>query len=218
MSPVIRRIPPAAISVLLITAVAACTSPTSGAPGSAPGPSAGHSAVAAPGGAATQAGPGPGASGTRTAPRKDVIAGLITFNGRLRLSGAHQLNESFSAFPGVTSPKSSCAHIGVVGTPAGNGRIRQFRIPSPPEGSDVTIAAEISPYRGPGTYRKTSLVTAGPGIVIGTASYNVRAAGATTTVTVGTDGSGELVFTGAAAPRTGRPALSGEIRWTCLVQ
>jgi hypothetical protein len=125
---------------------------------------------------------------------------------------------SFTAFPGVTSPKSSCAKIAAAGTPVGKGIVRQFRIPGPPEGGNVTITAEISPYRGSGTYQKTSVVSVGPAVVIGNGSYNLRAAGATVTVTFRADGSGELTFSGAAAAKPGQATLSGAIQWTCAVQ
>lgn len=81
----------------------------------------------------------------------------------------------------------------------------------------MAITAEISPYHGPGTYQKASVVSAGPAVVIGTGSYNLRAAGATVTVTFRADGSGELTFVGAAAASPGQAALSGAIQWTCAV-
>jgi hypothetical protein len=125
---------------------------------------------------------------------------------------------SFSAFPGVTSPKSSCARIGTSGTPVAKGRAQQFMIPSPPYGGDVTITARISPYRGPGTYQKASLITVGPSVVVNGSSYNLKAAGAAVAVTIGGDGSGEITFSHAAATRSGQPALSGKIKWTCTTQ
>jgi len=70
------------------------------------------------------------------------------------------------------------------------------------------VTGEISPYRGPGTYQKASIVSVGPSIVVGTASYNLLAAGATVTVTFTANGSGELTFSGAAAAKAGQPALS----------
>jgi len=215
-----RGVPAAAI--LMLVGVAACSSShpaaSSGAATPATAPTAAQSAAAAPGGAATPGASSPTASSTDTAPRKDIIAGLIGFNGKLEVSGAHSLDMSFTAFPGVTSPKSSCAHIAAAGTPAGKDVGSQFRIPSPPEGGNVAIAADISPYRGSGSYRKASLVTVGPSVMIGNASYNLLAAGATVTVTFRANGSGELTFAGAAAAKAGQPTLSGAIQWTCFVQ
>jgi len=215
-----RGVPAAAI--LMLVGVAACSSShpaaSSGAATPATAPTAAQSAAAAPGGAATPGALSPTASSTDTAPRKDIIAGLIGFNGKLEVSGAHSLDMSFTAFPGVTSPKSSCAHIAAAGTPAGKDVGSQFRIPSPPEGGNVAIAADISPYRGSGSYRKASLVTVGPSVMIGNASYNLLAAGATVTVTFRANGSGELTFAGAAAAKAGQPTLSGAIQWTCFVQ
>jgi hypothetical protein len=206
----------------MLVGVAACSSShpaaSSGAATPATAPTAAQSAAAAPGGAATPGASSPTASSTDTAPRKDIIAGLIGFNGKLEVSGAHSLDMSFTAFPGVTSPKSSCAHIAAAGTPAGKDVGSQFRIPSPPEGGNVAIAADISPYRGSGSYRKASLVTVGPSVMIGNASYNLLAAGATVTVTFRANGSGELTFAGAAAAKAGQPTLSGAIQWTCFVQ
>ena len=82
----------------------------------------------------------------------------------------------------------------------------------------MTIGAEISPYGGPGTYRKASLVAVGPSVVIGNASYNLLAVGAVVRVTLRANGSGELTFVGAAAAGSGQSALSGTIQWTCSVQ
>ncbi len=148
------------------------------------------------------------------APKGDIIAGLITFKGSFKASGARRLTLSFEAFPGVTSPKSSCAHIAAVGTPVAKGQPHQFRIPAPPDGGNVSFAAEVKPYHGPGTYQRSSIVAVGASVIIGTSSYNLLARGATASVTFGADGSGELAFTHASAaarPRT----LSGVIRWTC---
>lgn len=199
----------AAAVLTLIGLVAACSSSHPVAPGSA---------AAQPTAAAASSAPGSAVGSTHTGPKKDIIAGLIAFDGKLRVSGGQLLRTSFTAFPGVTSPRSSCAHIAATGTPAGNGRLTQFRIPSPPEGGNLTIAVEISPYRGPGTYQKASLVAVGPSVVIGTASYNLLAAGAVATVTLRANGSGELTFADAAATKRGQPALSGAIQWTCSVQ
>lgn len=219
----IKWIVPTATMMTLMTGTAACSSPhlatsssaaaqaTSAAPSSA-------ATSAIPGGAATPTAPSTTSGSTHTAPERDIISGLITFSGKIRLSGAQSMNMSFIAFPGVTSPKSSCAHIAAAGTPIGNGRIQQFRIPSPPEGGNVVISADISPYRGPGTYQKTSLATVGPSVVVGNSSYNVLAVGATVTVTFQANGSGQLTFARAAAAQSGQPALSGSIQWTCSVQ
>jgi hypothetical protein len=224
-SALFKRGVPAAI-LMLVAGVAACSSSHPAASSGAATPSAtptatpttAHSAATAPGGAATPGAASPTASSTDTAPQKDIIAGLIAFNGKLTLSGAQSLNMSFTAFPGVTSPKSSCAYIGAAGTPGGEGVARQFRIPSPPEGGNVTITGDISPYHGPGTYQKASLVTVGPSVVIGDASYSLHAPGATVAVTFRANGSGEVTFAGAAAATNGQPALSGSIQWSCSVQ
>jgi hypothetical protein len=218
-----RRILPATAAVVLLGAVA-CTSSKPAAANGTSKSSAGSSAAAAgstsaaAGGTSGPAGSSPSPSSTDKAPKKDIIAGLITFKGKLSFSGAQSVGTSFSAFPGVTSPKSSCARIGAAGTPVGKGRAQQFTIPSPPEGDNVTIVAKVSPYHGPGTYRKASLVTVGPSITVGGSTYNLRAAAAVVTVTVGANGSGDLAFTQAAASQSGRPALAGEIQWTCAVQ
>lgn len=221
-SALLKRGVSAAATLMLVVGVAACSSShpaaSSGAATPAATPTAAKSAAAAPTHAATPGAASPTASSTDAAPQKDIIAGLIGFNGKLEVSGAHRLDMSFTAFPGVTSPKSSCAHIAAAGTPAGKGVGPQFRIPSPPEGGNVAIAADISPYRGSGSYHKASLVTVGPSVMINNASYNLLAAGATVTVTFHANGSGELTFTGAAAAKAGQPTLSGAIQWTCFVQ
>jgi hypothetical protein len=221
-SALVKRGMTAAATLMLVAGVAACSSShpaaSSGAATPTAAPTAAQSAAAAPTHAETPGTVSPTASSTDPAPQKDIIAGLIGFNGKLEVSGAHRLDMSFNAFPGVTSPKSSCAHIAAAGTPPGKGAGPQFRIPSPPEGGDVAIAADISPYRGSGSYHKASLVTVGPSVVIGNASYNLLAAGATVTVTFRANGSGELTFAGAAAAKAGQPTLSGAIQWTCFVQ
>ncbi|MBV9092845.1 MAG: hypothetical protein JO132_03045 [Streptosporangiaceae bacterium] len=213
------KIPKSAAAMLMLMGlVAACSSSHPAASGTASSTSATGSAEAASSGTATAAAPGSAGGSTHKTPKKDIIAGLISFNGKISVSGGQDLNMPFTAFPGVTSPKDSCARIAAVGTPAGKGRSQQFQIPSPPQGGNVTVTAEILPYRGPGAYQKASLVAAGPSVVIGNASYNLLAAGATVTVTFRADGSGELTFAGAAAADSGQPALSGTIQWTCSVQ
>lgn len=219
----IRWIAPTATIMTIIAGTAACSSPhptasSSAAAQATSAASSGAATSAIPGDAAASAAPSMTSGSTHTAPKKDIIPGLITFSGKLRLSGAQNLNMSFVAFPGVTSPKSSCAHIAAVGTPIGKGRIPQFRIPSPPEGSNVVIATDISPYHGPGTYQKASLVTVGPSVVVGVNSYNVLGTGATVTVMFQANGSGQLTFARAAAAQLGQPTLSGSIQWTCSVQ
>ena len=227
-----RALPAAAAILALMASVAACSSshpasssgtatgaaPTSAA-AAAPTGSSGAAAPTGSSGAAAPAAGGPTATSTHAVPKKDIIAGLIGFNGKLTLSGAQRTNMSFTAFPGVTAPKSSCAHIATAGTPAGKGAGPQFQIPSPPEGGNVVIAAKISPYHGPGTYQKASLITVGPSVVIGNASYNLLAAGASVSLTFHANGSGELTFTGATtAAKSSQSTLSGTIQWTCFVQ
>lgn len=226
-APVRRIVPAVAAATVLITITACSTSSGHGSGSSAAGSSsAGSSAVAAPGTATASPGSSPAASpatspaasGTQQAPKKDVISGLIAFRGQVKFSGAQNVSMSFSAFPGVTSPKSSCGHIGATGTPTAQGRTALFSIPSPPQGGNLTIQAEVTPYHGPGKYQKASLVSAGPSVVVGNDSYNLRATGASVAITFNANGSGDLSFTGATAAQTGRPSLSGEIQWTCAVQ
>jgi hypothetical protein len=151
---------------------------------------------------------------TKNAPRKDVIHGLIKFNGHLNLSGAQTSVMSFQAFPGVTSPKSSCAHIGRHGTPKSGGR-QLYRIPAPPLGGNVSFTAEIMPYHGPGTYHKSSVVAVGASVIVGSSSYNLLAPGASIQVTFRRNGSGTLTFANAAAAGSSTSTLSGTVAWTC---
>lgn len=212
---VIKRVMRPAAVLTLAAGLAACTSSHPAGSGQATTPTASGTAAAGP---ATPTASNPTASSTHASSKTVIISGLITFHGQLRLSGAQSLNMSFTAFPGVTSPKSSCAHIAAAGTPGGTVRVRQFKIPSPPAGSNVVLATEISAYRGPGTYQKASLIGVNPSIVAGNSSYNLFAAGATVTVRLNANGSGELTFVGAKAAKAGQPALSGTINWTCSVQ
>jgi hypothetical protein len=148
-------------------------------------------------------------------PKNDIIAGLITFSGQFAMSGAHEASISFEAFPGITSPKSSCARIGALGTPVSKGQKGQFVIPAPPQGSDATLAAKVQPYHGPGAYQKSSIVAIPGSLVMGNDTYDLLASGATVSVSLSADGSGKLTFTNAAAVGAAKPALSGTIQWTC---
>lgn len=202
-----RRSQSIAIGFVLVAGVAACSSPQAAQPASPSAPTS-HAAVATTQSAAS--------SSHSTVPKKDIIAGLITFDGRLELSGAQHSQLSFHAFPGVTSPKSSCAHIAATGTPTAKGMPRKFLIPAPPLGGDITFAAAIQPYRGPGAYNKSSVVAVGASVTIGSSTYNLLAPGASETVTFGADGSGKFSFSHARAVHGSR-ALSGTIAWTCSV-
>ena len=205
-----RRSRSIAIGFVVVAGVAACSSPPVVKSASRSAPTSPTSRASA---AATQSA---ASSSQSTAPKKDIIAGLITFDGRLELSGAQDSRLSFHAFPGVTSPKSSCAHIAATGTPTAKGMPRKFLIPAPPLGGDVTFAAAIQPYRGPGAYNKSSVVAVGASVTIGSSTYNLLAPGASETVTFGADGSGKFSFSHARALQGGR-ALSGTIVWTCSV-
>jgi hypothetical protein len=197
----------------LAAALAACSSSSGSASAAGSSPvgsgSAGSSsaAVASPS-STSQAHGGAKAAALR-------IAGLITFKGTLRLRGAAAQHVSFSAFPGVTSPASSCARIAVRGTPAARGEQPRFEIPSPAAGSPTYFTAEVSPYRGAGTYGKASILAVGASIIVGSASYNPLAAQATASVTIRADGSGRFTFTNAAESDPAKPALSGSVSWTC---
>jgi hypothetical protein len=206
------RVMPVASCALLAMGLAACSSPHSGP--SAAGSSASVSVGASGTSTSSSAKPTPGRTHATTT-KKVVISGLIAFNGRLDVSGAHSLHATFRAFPGVTRPKSSCAHIAAVGTPAAKGQPKQFIIPAPPQGGDISFAAEVQPYHGPGTYHKSSIVAVGASVIIGSASYNLLSSGAIVSVTVNANGSGTLIFKNAAAAQVGQSALSGRVQWTC---
>ena len=208
----------AATSMLLAATLAACTS--SGTPSAEATRSAGSGNPASSDtsrspdrnstGTATTA-----SSGTGTAAKKKAISGLITFNGILQLTGATTQRLSFSAFPGVTSPASSCARIAANGTPAPAGQEPRFAIPSPPAGSTVYFVASVSPYHGPGTYSKASILAVGSSFMVGDAAYNPLAATATATITFRANGSGIFTFRNAAAAKPATGAISGSISWTC---
>lgn len=204
---------PVLAGLILIAGVTACsTSPSTptSAGGSSTSPSGQPAASLSPAANAATTTPAP----TKHAPRKDVIHGLITFNGHLHFSGAHASLMAFQAFPGVKSPKSSCTHIGRHGTPdAGHGQL--YRVPAPPLGGNVSFAAEVKPYHGPGTYTKSSIVAVGASVIVGSSSYNLLASGASVRVTFRRDGSGTLTFANATAAGSGASALSGTITWTC---
>jgi hypothetical protein len=143
------------------------------------------------------------------------IAGLITFKGSLRLYGASAQHVAFSAFPGVTSPASSCARIAARGTPAAKGARPLFSIPAPAAGSPIYFTAEVSPYHGAGAYGKASILAVGASIIVGNASYNPLAAQATASVLVRANGSGKFTFENAPESDPVKPPLSGSVSWTC---
>jgi hypothetical protein len=144
-----------------------------------------------------------------------VIAGLITFKGTFHLHGASSRHASFTAFPGVTRPASSCARLAAHGTPAATGAAERFMIPAPPAGSTVFFAAEVLPYHGPGVYGKSSILAPGGSITVGNARYDPLAAGAAASVTFRANGSGAFTFTNAPAARAGGAPLSGTVKWSC---
>lgn len=205
-----RRWPAAIVGLVVLACLAACSSPAAGT--SASGPSASPAASAS-----SQAGGTAGAKQHVKVPKKDIIRGLITFNGQYQFSGPASTRGSFSAFPGVTTAKSSCRRIGTNGTPVAGGHRRQFIIPAPPQGGSISLVAAIQPYRGPGTYQKASVVAVGASVQVNGTSYNLGSAGAVESVTFRRDGSGTFTFSNVAAVGSGKPALSGTIRWTCSV-
>ena len=73
--------------------------------------------------------------------------------------------------------------------------------------------AEVSPYHGPGTYGKASILAAGASFVVGNAAYNPVAA--TASVTFRADGSGIFTFHNATAAKPATGAISGSVSWTC---
>jgi hypothetical protein len=157
----------------------------------------------------------PGRSGTSQVPTNSKgIAGLLTFKGSFDLRGAATQHSSFVAFPGVTSPTSSCARIGATGTPAAKGE-EVFQIPAPPAGSNVYLTAQIAHYHGPGIYGKAAIRAVGASIVVGSTSYNPLATEATASATFRADGSGTFTFTDAAGAKSSDPTLSGTFTWTC---
>jgi len=208
-----RRYATAVIGLVVLTGAVACSSPShTGAGATVPPVLTGGK------GSATPASSGPAASGRISAlVKKDTIHGLISFKGYLILTGAHYSSASFTAFPGVRSPASSCARIGATGTPVAKSRPKRFAIPAPPFGGSITIAAQIQPYHGPGAYRQDSLVKATALITVGSDTYKLTGSGASVSVRVAADGSGTFIFSKAAPEQQGAAALSGSIRWTCSV-
>jgi hypothetical protein len=72
----------------------------------------------------------------------------------------------------------------------------------------------VSPYHGPGTYGKTSILPV-TDFMVGEAAYNPLAVTATATVTFRANGSGIFTFRGAVAAKPASGAISGSITWTC---
>jgi hypothetical protein len=190
-------------AIVLAAGLAACSSSHKAASGS-------PSAAATSGSTTT----GAGHKHSRTT-SKDSIPGLITFAGTFKLHGASSAKLKFRAFPGVTSPASSCARLAAHGTPAAKGEQPLFRIPAPPAGNHIFYTALVLPYHGPGSYAKDAIDPAGSSITIGGVTYNPRAAQATATVTFSANGSGTFTFANAPASEAGHPSLAGTVHWTC---
>lgn len=219
--PAVARGVAAVAGLLVAVSLAACSSsgsPSAGATHSATGsgasssaaaPSSSPSAPSSVGGATATSGTGKGARGGK------AIPGLIVFKGTLRLTGAKTRHTSFTAFPGVTRPASSCTRLAARGTPVPSGYKPAFRIPAPPPGSPVYFIGTVSPYQGPGTYGKSSIVAVGASFIVGDAAYNPLAATATATVTFRADGSGIFTFRNAVAAKSATGTISGSISWTC---
>ncbi|HEY5357644.1 MAG TPA: hypothetical protein VIJ82_08125 [Streptosporangiaceae bacterium] len=216
-----------AAGLVLTAALAACSSSAGSSAAGASSPSAssggassgsaasGSTASGSAGGGASSSPASPGSGSSQAAASGQVIAGLITFKGTLNLHGASSRHASFSAFPGVTSPASSCARLARRGTPGAKGARKLFRVPSPAVGSDVYYAAEVLPYHGPGTYGKDAIAAAGAVINVGTASYNLLAASSSASVTFKANGSGSFTFANAQGTRAAGRTLSGTVSWTC---
>jgi hypothetical protein len=207
--PAVARGLPAAAVLLLTIALAACSSSSS--PSAGPTGAAGSSNSSP----ASSSAAAPSSGHTRTTAKGKAIPGLISFKGAFRLTGAKRQHSSFTAFPGVTSPASSCARLAARGTPVPSGQKPQFRLPGPAAGSPVYFLAEVSPYHGPGTYSKASIITIGSNFVVGSASYNPLAASATASVTFRANGSGAFTFHNAKAAKPATGTLSGSVSWTC---
>ncbi len=144
------------------------------------------------------------------------MSGLVAFRGILRLRGAVATRLAFLAYPGNTATIKSCADVSSGGTPSPAGQKPQFRIASPPAGSNVFLVASVLPYGGPGTYGKAAIRSGGgASITVGTATYNPLGPAATASVTIRSSGGGTFTFRNAtAADPAGRP-LSGSVSWEC---
>ena len=214
--PAVARGLAAAAGLLLITAaVGACSSSASSSSATG-GHKSGSGASSSSSSSSSSGSSGKAKGGTRTTAKKGkAIPGLISFKGHLELSGAKKQHLSFTAFPGVTSPASSCARIAAGGTPVPAGKQRQFTIPSPSAGSKVYFVAEISPYHGPGTYDKASILAVGATFMVGADAFNPLAPAASATATLRADGSGSFTFHGATAAKPAKGTISGTISWTC---
>jgi hypothetical protein len=221
--PALARGLAATAGLLLAAVLAACSSsaaPSAAGPSAEGTGSAGSSTSSSPSPAVApspaSASPAGDSHGTvAKAAKGKAIPGLITFNGTLRLTGATTQHSSFSAYPGVTSPTSSCARLAARGTPVPARQKPGFQVPAPAAGNPVYFVAEVSPYHGPGTYGKASILAIGASFVVGNAAYNPLAATATATATFRSNGSGSFTFRNAAAAKPATGAISGSISWTC---
>jgi hypothetical protein len=214
--PAVARGVAAVAALLVAVGLAACSSsgsPSAGGTHSATGSGASSFSPSAPPSAGSATPTGGTSKGARGAKSKgNAIPGLILFKGTLRLTGAETRHMSFTAFPGVTRPASSCTRLAAGGTPVPSGSKPAFGIPAPAPGNPVYFTGTVSPYHGPGTYGKNSIVGVGASFIVGDTAYNPLAATATATVTFRADGSGIFTFRNATSV-TG--TISGSIRWTC---
>lgn len=197
-----------AACLLLTAGLAACSSPVASSAGGS-----GH--AKASGSSSAPAASASAHAKAKLAAKGKSIPGLISFRGTLHITGARKRQMSFTAFPGVTSPASSCARLAAKGTPVPAKEKLQFEIPSPSAGSENYFMADVLPYRGPGTYTKSSIVSVGTGFMIGDVGFNPLATAAVASVTFRADGSGTFTFSHAKAIKPGKGAISGSISWTC---
>lgn len=205
----------AGAGLLLAATVAACSSSASPTAGASPAAGPSTSSRASSAAAAPSSGSTSRTRGTGTVAKRKAIPGLITFTGTLRLAGAKTQRSRFTAFPGVTSPASSCARLAARGTPAPSGQQPSFRLPGPAAGSPVYFIAQVAPYHGPGRYSKASILAVGASFMVGNSAYNPLAATASASATFRANGSGTFTFRNAVAKRPASGTLSGSISWKC---
>jgi hypothetical protein len=116
---------------------------------------------------------------------------------------------------------ASCTQAATVGDQPAIGA-NTWAVPTPAPGNPVILDIRTSDrgYHGPGMYPQSTFVQGKGTMVIAQETYDLAASGGTASMTLRSDGSGEVTFSHVPAtsdsPTPGREgAVSGSIKWTC---
>jgi len=146
--------------------------------------------------------------------------GPVIFHGNITVSGRVRANESFTDSTTATKV-SSCSSAAAHGDRPSVGA-NTWLVPTPPANNTVEleIGTGKGAYRGPRRYPQVVLLQGNGAMEIGQESYDLTNSDATASMTVNSDGSGDVTFAHVPGdddrPYPGwRGGISGTITWTC---